>query len=427
MKTKAIRVDELARVEGEGGILVKINEGSVSEVHVRIPEPPRFFEAVLRGRKYSEAPDITARICGICPVAYQMSSVHAMEQAFGVDIPTPIRRLRRLLYCGEYIESHVLHAAMLHAPDFLGVDDALIMAREFPDLVKSALAMKKAGNDLVALVGGREIHPMNVRVGGFYRVPRKRDLVKLQETLAWGKDAVVDLARAAATFPFPNFDVPYEYVSLYNRSEYPLCEGTIRTSSALEMDQKDFEFHFEERHVHHSNALHSVEKGVGSYCVGPLARFNLNFPTLPESARRLAEELRIGPPLMNPFKSILVRLVETLFAFDEAVRLIDVYEEFDPPAVPVLPSAGIGIAATEAPRGLLYHRYRVGSEGTILDAKIVPPTAQNLSTMESDVRQFASTHLDLSREELTRRCEQVVRNYDPCISCATHALRVELV
>ncbi|HTY01504.1 MAG TPA: nickel-dependent hydrogenase large subunit, partial [Bacteroidota bacterium] len=209
--------------------------------------------------------------------------------------------------------------------------------------------------------------------------------------------------------------------------EYPLCEGTIRTSSGLEMEQREYEFHFEERHVHHSNALHSIEKGVGQYCVGPLARFNLNFATLPPVARELAQDLGISPPLTNPFKSILVRLVETAFAFDEAVKLIDGYEEFDPPAVHIEPRTGIGIAATEAPRGMLYHRYRLADDGTILDAKIVPPTAQNLGTMEEDIRRFARAHIDLPREELTWRCEQVVRNYDPCISCATHALKVQIV
>ena len=426
MKTKAIKVDELARVEGEGGILVKIADGEVTDVRVRIPEPPRFFEALLRGRQYSEAPDITARICGICPVAYQMTSVRAMEEAFGLKVSEPVRRLRRLLYCGEYIESHVLHAALLHAPDYLGVDDAFVLAKEHPALVKNALAMKKTGNDLVTAVGGREIHPMNVRVGGFYRAPRVEELARLRDRLAWGRDTIIDFARAVAKFPIPEFSVNYEFVSLYNPNEYPLCEGTIRTSSGLEMQQREYEFHFEERHVHHSNALHSVEKGIGPYCVGPLARLHLNFPVLPLIARQLATDLGVAPPVDNPFKSILVRLVETTFAFDEAVRLIDQYEKFDPPAAVFEPRMGIGIAATEAPRGMLYHRYRLADDGTILDAKIVPPTSQNLSRIEEDIRQFAGTHTDLSREELTWRCEQVVRNYDPCISCATHALRVEL-
>ncbi len=427
MKTKAIRVDELARVEGEGGILVKIADGSVTDVRVRIPEPPRFFEAFLRGRDYTEAPDITARVCGICPVAYQLTSVRAMEEVLQITVPDPVRHLRRLLYCGEYIESHILHSAFLHAPDFLGFDDAFVLAREHPALVKNALAMKKTGNDLVTAVGGREIHPMNVKVGGFYRAPRKPELDRLRDRLAWGRDTVVDFAHAVTKFPIPDFNVNYEFVALYTPDEYPLCEGTIRTSSGLEMQQREYEFHFEERHIHHSNALHSVEKGVGSYCVGPLARFNLNFPTLPRVAAELARDLGIAPPLTNPFKSILVRLVETAFAFDEAVRLVDAYEEFDPPAVRIEPRMGIGIAATEAPRGLLYHRYRLADDGTILDAKIVPPTAQNLSTIEEDIRRFASSHLDLPREELTWRCEQVVRNYDPCISCATHALRVEIL
>lgn len=183
MKSETIKVNYLARVEGEGGLYVKIKDNAVSEVKLKIFEPPRFFEAFLRGRHFSEAPDLTSRICGICPVAYQMSAVHALEDAFGLTVSGPLRALRRLIYCGEWLESHALHVFMLHAPDFLGYADALRMAQDHPEMVKLGLKLKKVGNDLVTFLGGREIHPINVRVGGFYRVPAKQELATLKERL----------------------------------------------------------------------------------------------------------------------------------------------------------------------------------------------------------------------------------------------------
>jgi coenzyme F420-reducing hydrogenase alpha subunit len=420
MKNRVVKVDTLARVEGEGGIFVRINEGKVGEVKVRIYEPPRFFEAFLRGRDFTEVPDITARICGICPVAYQMSSVTAMEDALGVTVEGPLRDLRRLLYCGEWIESHVLHIAMLHAPDFLGYDDALIMARDHPDLVKKALKMKKIGNDLMIAIGGREIHPVNVRVGGFYRVPRKADLTKFLDELRWGLDGAVELTKVASTLEFPPFEYEYEFVSLTRPEEYPMIGGRFTSTRGINIAIKEYEFYFEERHVPHSNALHSVEKGFGPYYVGPLARFNLNFDRLTPRAQEVARELGVLPPVKNPFRSIIVRGIETIFAYEEAIKIIEGYTLPDAPSIAVEPTAGIGFGASEAPRGTLYHRYRIADDGQILDAKIVPPTSQNLATIEADLRRFAAAHLDLDRETLTWKLEQAVRNYDPCISCATH-------
>src|SRR5271157_3080521 len=206
MKSKSIKVDYLARVEGEGALLVKIKGQEVTDVKLKIFEPPRFFEAFLRGRKFYEAPDITARICGICPVAYQMSACHAMEDACGVKITGPIRELRRLLYCGEWIESHALHVYLLHAPDFLGYEDAIRMAKDHPDEVRRGLRLKKTGNEIVSLVGGREIHPINVRVGGFYKVPVKSELASLAEKLKWARDAALETVRWVAGLPFPEFE-----------------------------------------------------------------------------------------------------------------------------------------------------------------------------------------------------------------------------
>lgn len=425
MKNRVIKVDTLCRVEGEGGIFIKIADGRITDTKVRIYEPPRFFEAFLRGRSFAEAPDITARICGICPVAYQMSAVHAMEDAFGVTVDGQLRELRKLLYCGEWIESHVLHVFMLHAPDFLGYDDALQLAKDKPDLVRDALRMKKIGNDLVTTVGGREIHPINVRVGGFYRVPARSELDRLVEELTWGRERALEAVTLVAGLEFPRLEVEYTYVALDHPSEYPMLGNQITTRQGVTMAVREYEFHFEERHVAHSNALHSVLKGQGNYHVGPLARFNLSFDRLLPVARAAAEAAGLVPPVTNPFKSIIVRAVETVHAYDLALRIIADYAPPAEPAVPVRPVAGIGFGASEAPRGILYHRYRLDDDGAILDAKIVPPTAQNLGTIEADLKKYVTANIDMEREQLTHKAEQVVRNYDPCISCATHAVTIE--
>jgi sulfhydrogenase subunit alpha len=424
--SKTIRVDYLARVEGEGALYVKIKENKVIDVKLKIFEPPRFFEAFLRGRSFTEAPDITARICGICPIAYQMSSCHAMEDACGVRVDGQLRALRRLIYCGEWIESHVLHVAMLHAPDFLGYESAIHMAKDHPDLVQKALKLKKIGNELVTFLGGREIHPINVRVGGFYKVPTKSELQSLAEDLKWARDAAYDLARWTGTLEFSDFEQDYEFVALRHPDEYPFNEGRLVSTKGLDIAIREYEEHFVEEHVEHSNALHSVIKGRGNYFVGPLARYNINFDKLPRSVQKAAKDAGLGPVCTNPFKSIIVRSIETLYACEEALRIISEYEMPERPYVEVQPRAGVGCGCTEAPRGILYHRYRIDDNGTILDAKIVPPTSQNQKTIESDLWHFVPKNINLSKEQLTWKCEQAIRNYDPCISCATHFLKVEI-
>jgi sulfhydrogenase subunit alpha len=424
--SKTIRVDYLARVEGEGALYVKIKENKVIDVKLKIFEPPRFFEAFLRGRSFTEAPDITARICGICPIAYQMSSCHAMEDACGVRVDGQLRALRRLIYCGEWIESHVLHVAMLHAPDFLGYESAIHMAKDHPDLVQKALKLKKIGNELVAFLCGREIHPINVRVGGFYKVPTKSELQSLVEDLKWARDAAYDLALWTGTLEFPDFEQDYEFVALRHPDEYPFNEGRLVSTKGLDIAIREYEEHFVEEHVEHSNALHSVIKGRGNYFVGPLARYNINFDKLPRSVQKAAKDAGLGPVCKNPFKSIIVRSIETLYACEEALRIISEYEMPERPYVEVQPRAGVGCGCTEAPRGILYHRYRIDDTGTILDAKIVPPTSQNQKTIESDLWHFVPKNINLSKEQLTWKCEQAIRNYDPCISCATHFLKVEI-
>jgi coenzyme F420-reducing hydrogenase alpha subunit len=425
-KNRTIKVDYLARVEGEGRLYLRIKNGQVMESRFDIFEPPRFFEAFLRGRHFTEAPDLTARICGICPVAYQMSAAHAMEQALGVRVPGPLRDLRRLIYCGEWIKSHALHIFLLHAPDFLGYQDGFQMAKDHPDIVKMGLKLKKVGNDLVARIGGREIHPINVRVGGFYRTPTKPELLPLAEKLKWARDSALETMHWTAGLPFPEFEQDYEFVALSHPEEYPMNEGRLKSNRGLDIAVQEYEEHFVEEQAPHSHALHSRLKDRGPYLVGPLARYNLNFERLSPLAQEAAREVGLGPVCRNPFQSIMVRSVEILYAIEEALRLIEKYEVPEEPAVPLEPQAGVGHGCTEAPRGILYHRYDLDEQGLIREARIVPPTSQNQKSIESDLVQYATQNVDLPQDRLTWQCEQVIRNYDPCISCATHCLRLEI-
>ena len=424
LTTRTIKTDVLARVEGEGAMHVRIRDGDVDEVQLRIYEPPRFFEALLRGRRFTEPPDITARICGICPIAYQLSACAAIEDACGVTVDEPIRLLRRLIYCGEWLESHALHVFMLHAPDFLGYDGVVAMARDHREIVERGLQIKKSGNELIRVVGGREVHPINVRVGGFWRAPDKRELRSLIEPLERARENALETVRWTATLDFPDLETDHELVALSDPDEYPLERGQLVSSAGLDIEPREYEEHFVEEQVAHSNALHCSLSERGSYLVGPLARYGLASDRLSPLAREAAAEAGLGPVCRNPFQSILVRSVEILYALDEAIRIIDAYEQPDRPAVEVPPRAGTGYGWTEAPRGMLWHSYTLDAEGTILDAKIVPPTSQNQRTIEEDLRALVERNLSLSDESLQLRCEQAIRNFDPCISCATHFLRL---
>ncbi|HSE50354.1 MAG TPA: Ni/Fe hydrogenase subunit alpha [Terriglobales bacterium] len=424
--SRTIRVETLARVEGEGALYIKLAGEHVTDVKLSIYEPPRMFEAFLRGRHFSEVPDITARICGICPFAYQMSSVHALEAALGVTIDPAVRLLRRLFYCGEWIESHALHIYMLHAPDFLGFQDAVAMAAQHRELVERALRLKKVGNTLMVVLGGREIHPISATVGGFYKTPRKQQLTALVPELEWALEAALQTVEFTSKLEFPDFEQDYIFVALHHPQEYPLNEGRIVSSSGLDIRAAEYEEHFVESHVKHSNALHSTLRGRGSYLVGPLARFSLDYEQLPREAQQAAVAAGLKPPVKNPFRSIVVRAVELVFACAEALRLI---REYEPPAasrVEVAAGPGVGHAATEAPRGLLYHRYLLDDHGLVRAAKIVPPTAQNQKRIEDDLREYAARLSGWPLADATWKCEQAVRNYDPCISCATHFLKVTI-
>ncbi|MFK4088361.1 Ni/Fe hydrogenase subunit alpha [Kribbella sp. NPDC020789] len=426
-RARQLKVSSLARVEGEGALQVTVRDGVVERAELQIYEPPRFFEALLRGRSYTEPPDITARICGICPVAYQTSACNAIENACGVQVDGPLRALRRLLYCGEWISSHALHIYLLHAPDFLGYPDAVALAADHREIVERGLRLKKAGNAILDLVGGRAIHPINVRLGGFYSAPDRARLDQLAEQLRSALDAAIATVRWVAGFDIPDLELDHELLAVHDPDGYAIETGTaLRRTAGAAFAIDAFDNHVVEEQVRHSTALHATLDG-GRYLTGPLARYTLNHRQLSPLAAELAAEAGLGSECRNPFRSIVVRAVETVYAVEEALRLIDSYQPPDPPHIAVPARDGTGYGVSEAPRGLLYHRYEIGADGLVRSAAIVPPTAQNQAAIEDDLRRVVEANLALGDEQLTGLCERTIRNYDPCISCSTHFLDLTVV
>ncbi|MFD9268559.1 Ni/Fe hydrogenase subunit alpha [Streptomyces goshikiensis] len=440
-----LRIPSLARVEGETALHLRIHDGTVTEARLKIYEPPRFFEAFLRGRTHMEPPDLTSRICGICPVAYQMSACRAIEDACGVVVDGQLGALRRLLYCGEWIESQTLHIHMLHAPDFLGEDDVIGLSRSHPEHVKRGLRLKQTGNAVVELLGGRAIHPVNVRIGGFHRAPTRAELRPLEERLRTALDDAWDTVRWVAGFEFPDAECTADLLALAETGTYAIESGV---PSVLPYDEtlppygfalRDFADHVAEEQVSHSTALHSRLDGR-RHLTGSLARWAVSGHLLSPLALEAAREAGLGVPpsragagrgevCRNPYRSILVRAVEVLYAVEEALRIIAEYERPASPYVEVPARSGTGHGATEAPRGLLYHRYAFDDGGRVTDACIVPPTAQNQGAIEEDLRRLVQAGLDRgegSEADLTGLCERAVRNHDPCISCSAHFLELDI-
>ncbi len=420
--SRSIAVEGLARVEGEGSLRVVVEDGLVRDVALEIFEPPRYFEGLLVGRSYAEAPDITARVCGICPVAYQMSACAAMEDAFGVTVGERIWALRRLLYCGEWIQSHALHVYLLHAPDFFGCADAVELAELDSAAVRRGLDLKKTGNLLMETVGGRAVHPVNVRVGGFYSPPEPEAVVALRDPLRRARDAAWETVEWVSGFDFPEVEAGYVFLGLSEPGRYAIERGRVRSSTGLDLTPGELLHTVVEEHVMRSTALHARLDGDVAYLTGPLARYALNGRSLSPLARDAARDAGLGDVCSNPFKSIVVRAVELLYACEEALAIVESYEVPATPAAVIEPRASRGAGATEAPRGTLYQEYELDAEGTILAARLMPPTSQNQATIEADLRRVVQASLELDDDDLRWRCEQTVRNYDPCISCAAHFL-----
>jgi coenzyme F420-reducing hydrogenase alpha subunit len=421
----AVDVRNLTRVEGEGSLRLRVRDGQVESAHLEIFEAPRYFERLVVGRSMDEVIDIVARICGICPVAYQMTAVHAAESAFGVVVDPATVALRQLLYCGEWIESHALHVYLLHLPDLLGYPSALDLAKDRRAAVEGGLRLKRAGNAIVARIGGRAIHPVSVRVGGFSRVIRREEVASLRADLDEAlrlADETIDLVAALEPPPFRR---PARLVALRAADEYPMNHGRIVSNDGLDIAATEWPSMFEERQVPWSHALQALARDGRPYLLGPSARVTLDADRLhPRAAEALARLDLAERIAEEPNWSIAARAVELVHAVAEAIDIVDAYRPPDVPLVEWSPRAATAAWATEAPRGLLFQQFRLDADGRVEEARIVPPTSQNQAAIEADLASFAPTILDRPHAEITHLLEQLIRSYDPCISCATHFLEL---
>ena len=429
MHTSDLRfqVQNLTRVEGEGSLHLTVRDGRVSEARLQIFEAPRYFEALVVGRTPNEVIDIVSRICGICPVAYQMSAVHAFEDLFGVEVEPATRAVRRLLYCAEWLESHALHVYLLHAPDFLGYPSAVELARDHRQLVADGLRLKQIGNQLLALLGGRAIHPVSVRVGGWSRAPKRAQLIGMAPALHEALSLARKTVDVALTLTPPEFEREPRLVALHHPHEYPMNEGRILSSDGLNLAPQAWDEAFHEIQVPWSNALQARGDDGLPYLLGPAARIVLDHDQLhPAAKAALDASGALESIRRNPYRSIVARGIELVQAAADAIDIVEAYRPPEEPAVAWQPRPGIAAWATEAPRGLLFHRYQVGDDGRIAAATIVPPTSQNQAAIEADVASFAPRVLDLPMDAATHALEQLIRSYDPCISCATHFLDLSI-
>ena len=429
MATKIININVpvLARVEGEGALELKIENRQITELKLRIFEPPRYFEKFLEGRYYYDVPDTVARICGICPVAYQMSAVHAIESIFEVTITPWIRSMRRLFYCGEWIQSHSLHIHLLAAPDYLGYNSVLEMSSQYGDEVRRGLKLQALGNDLIALFGARSVHPVGAKIGGFSKAPEQKSVELLLARVIDAKQDAIELIRWLDTLELPDEEQPFISVALHHDDEYALNEGRLISDKGLDIAISEFENNFEESHINHSTALYCLLDGK-PYLVGPLARINLNSDQLPAEVKNLMRELKTQFPSKNMFHSIIARAIEIYFAILEAEKHLLNYEYTDQASIAFEAKAGTGYGCSEAPRGFLWHRYDMDEQGRVTKAVIVPPTSQNQARIEQDIQDSLTNFgLDHSKSDLRLHAEKVIRNYDPCISCATHFLDLKLI
>lgn len=426
-KTTKIEIPILARVEGEGALDLEIVDGKITKCDVRIYEPPRYFEKFLEGRTPNEVIDAVARICGICPLAYQTAAAGAMEQVFGIEISQWAKDARLLMMLGQWIQSEYLHIHLLAAPDFLGYRSGIEMAKDYPNEVLRGVRLQHLGNDIMKLFGGRSVHPNGVKLGGFWHSPKesavKAFIPRLEAAL---KDAE-DVIKFVSTLKFPDVEIPFTQVSLRHPTEYPVIADHIVTSDGLEFHVNDYDKHFREFHAPQSTALHSTTLDGRPILLGPLSRINLNFDRLPKHIQDMANATGVKFPSKNMFHSVIARAVDGYWALERALQLCQAYTYTDTPSVPEKVCAGDAWFGVEAPRGIQIDHFTFDAEGKATNIRISAPTSQNLPCIEADLRialeKFGLDHTD---EEIQLHAEMVIRNYDPCISCSAHFLTLNV-
>ncbi len=428
IKNLHINIDEITRVEGHGNVVVDIKKGRVKEARFEIVESPRFFEMMLKGRRYDEAHHIMSRICGICAVSHTSASLKAIEAAMGMKISRQAELLRRLAFAGEIAQSHILHLFFLVFPDFFGALSIAPLLDTHPQLVKTGLRLKRLANEVCSVVSGRHIHPISLFPGGVVHAPLPKDLKRLKAALAASfEDLEYTFDFLSRTKP-PRYERPREFISLKARSSYASYDGVPVSSMDYSIRPDDYTKKIKEYVVSHSTAK-QAKSPKGAFMVGALARVSNNFKQLGPRAKKAAGKAGFRPPFANPFLNNMAQLIECFHMTEESIGIIDALlaAGLRPEPVKKPRSYGRGIGIVEAPRGTLYHDYTIGKDGLIEKADCVIPTAQNLRSIEEDLALFVPTIMDRPREDIRRAIESLVRAYDPCISCSTHFMDVKFV
>lgn len=425
--SRTITVGHLARVEGHGGIFVHLVGNKVEKVEFRISEGMRFFEALVLGRQFIEIPSLVSRICAICSHNHAITAAMALEHALGIETSRQTKLLRDLAFQGAAIESHALHVFMLALPDFLQHPSVISLASENPELVKVALQLKKLGNTIQEVVGGRAVHPVNYVVGGFGRLPTCEELGALLPLLDQGLTLAMKAVEAISAITIPKVvNDTLDFAALVPEEDFFFFGTQVRHSDGTVFPVAEYRAFTNERVVSHSHAKHSLWKGR-PFMVGALARLALNSDRVQGAARKAWETLSFDPKSGNVLYNNIAQLIEMVFAIERAKEiLVGLLSEGLRPEEPIKiqAKAGYGVAATEVPRGTLYHAYEISGSGEVVSADIITPTAQNAAHVEAQVRVHAETLADqVNDEALKHVLEMVARAYDPCISCSVHLLR----
>ncbi len=423
-----VGIEHITRVEGHGNIIIDVKEGKIRELRMDIVESPRFFEAMALGRSYKEVAHITSRICGICAVTHTTTSIKAIEAALEFKPSIQTIKLRKLLLNAEFIQSHILHVYFLTAPDFFRVGSVFGMVKDNKEAVLRGMRIKTVANELCALVGGRHIHPITLKIGCFSKSPGSKELAAFKNKIADLWPDIEETVRFFKGLKIPELERETEYISLTSPEEYALYDGNIKSSDNGEVRPSDYLDKVKEFMVTHSTSKHA-KSNRDSFMVGALARFNNNHKQLHPKAKEVAEELGLKYPCYNSYMNNVAQVVETVHCFEDSIRLIDdlISDDLKDEKVSLAPKAGHGVGATEAPRGTLYHEHKLDDDGKITYANYIIPTGQNLANIENDLRALVPNILDQSRDDIILNIEMLVRAYDPCISCATHLMKVKFI
>ena len=414
---KKIEIDYLARVEGEASIEVQIDQGPA--IKLKIFEPPRFFEGFLVGRKYDEVGDIVSRICGICPVSHMTTAIQAVENAMQIRVSHQTKVLRKIMCISQIVSSHLIHLYMLAMPDYFGYPGIVEMQTKFDKQIMRLMRMKEVMNELTALIGGRALHPVTHLPGGFTAIPSNEAfsciLKNLQRIKPLAKEVVKDVSR----FKVPDFHSNSEYVALAAENEYALNEGRIISTKGLDIALQDYLEFFRESEVSYAFSKKSTIANRSSFMVGALARLNNKFDKLHNRTKALAKEISFQVPNDNPFHNMLAQSIEVVDGIEQCMQLIksNTFEDED---IDIRIRPGEGGSITEAPRGLLFHWYKINKKGVVEQANLVTPTSHNFQNIEKDLKKLVAENKNRKRDQIRLLCEQLVRAYDPCFSCSVH-------